>query len=179
MSYKHVHATYIGCTGNGVKSWWPVEVKVTIFFSTRQTIIHNCHFRQFTLFNNVVSASYIGCPFSLTSPPLRSTCEGQAMTLKYHASVNREAWWRRSYDWGLLKTTRVIVTSFAFVITDQWRHFFLTLSTNCSQFTYVYTVCCCFVFFCIIKMTISISCRRSTENEWMNKKNFCVLYLLV
>jgi hypothetical protein len=42
--------------------------------------------------------------------------------------------------------------------------------TNFSQFIYVYTVCCCFVFFFIvIKMTISISCKRSTENEWMNE----------
>jgi hypothetical protein len=35
---------------------------------------------------------------------------------------------------------------------------------------HVYTVCCCFSFSCIItKMTISISCKRSTENKWMNE----------
>jgi hypothetical protein len=44
--------------------------------------------------------------------------------------------------------------------------------TNYSQFTYIYIVCCCFVFFSfcvIIKMTISIFCERSMENEWMNE----------
>jgi hypothetical protein len=34
----------------------------------------------------------------------------------------------------------------------------------------IYTVCRCFVFSCIIiKMTISVSCKRSTENKWMNE----------
>jgi hypothetical protein len=44
-----------------------------------------------------------------------------------------------------------------------------TSDTNYSQFIYIYTVCCCFVFSCIItKMTIAISCKRSMESKWMN-----------
>lgn len=90
----------------------PVEVKVTIFLNTRQTIIHNCHFRHLTLFNNAVSASSISCPFLLTSPPLRSTCEVKPWLVRTTHPWIREAWWRRCYDWGVLKTMRMIVTSF-------------------------------------------------------------------
>jgi hypothetical protein len=47
----------------------------------------------------------------------------------------------------------------------------LTLLIQISPNLYTYILYAAVLFFCciIIKMTISISCKRSTENEWMNK----------
>jgi hypothetical protein len=49
--------------------------------------------------------------------------------------------------------------------------------TNFSEFTNVYTVCCCFFFLYYYKMTIPISCKRSTENEWINEWKKRILWI--